>query len=419
MTRLDPAQQETSHRWPLFLPDGDHFVFMSRKPSKPRLALEVGSASGKERVRLVEADAGGRYAAGRLFFQRRTTLFVQPFETARNALSGEPKPVAEDAWLDIATDGLADFAIASEGRLAHRRGGMVTARLSWLGRDGKTLRSVGEPGLYTDPTLSPDQRRILVSSQSQDLAQMLLFDDGSSIGSVIRTRDNSMNLAIFSPDGSRILFTDDRNGPFDLFELKVSEPDKDVPVVVTPLWKYPETWSPDGRFIVYSEIDPASRANLWVLPKTGDAKPYPFLATPAAESAARFSPDGRFLAYTSDESGREEIFVQPFPRTGAKWQVSAAGGFETAWRDDGREIFYSTRFPADVSGGFAVVVRPRLRRAASALPDPAQARPRRYRAELCRVARRAALPGARTPSAAASSPIVVVLGPAAQGASKP
>jgi Tol biopolymer transport system component len=420
-TRLDPAKQETSHRWPQFLPDGKRFVFMSRKPGNPRLALEVGSVSGEARVRLIEADAGGRYAAGKLFFQRQTTVLSQAFDTASNAHSGEPKALAEDAWLDPDTDGRAALAVARDGRLAYRRGGLATGRLAWLDRDGRTERAVGEPGLISYPVLSPDERRIVVARTSpQGTAHLQLLDDASSIGMVITRPDTDSTSAIFSPDGSRIVFCEDSNGPFDLYELKLAEPGKDVPLLVSPLWKYPETWSPDGRLIVYTEVDPKSRANLWVLPRTGSAKPYPFLATPASESAARFSPDGRFLAYTSDESGREEVFVQPFPVTGAKWQVSAAGGFEASWRGDGREVFYVapdfrlmsvavSRSPAGLTFGppRALFRIPHKSNPGFGGRDYAVSRDGQRFLVIER------------PSEAASSPIAVVVGPAAPGGSKP
>jgi Tol biopolymer transport system component len=421
VTRLDPAQQETSHRWPQFLPDGSRFVFLSRKPGEPRLALELGSVDGKERLRLVEADSGARYAEGRLFFQRQTTLFSQRFDAARGALLDEPQPVAEDAWLDPDTDGLAAFTVAGDGRLAYRRGGIITGRLTWLGRDGKTLRTVGEPGVISDPILSPDERRILVSSQERGTghASLLLVNDASSIETSLTPRERTATAPLFSPDGSRILFADDRNGPFDLYELKVSEPGRDVPVLATPQWKFPESWSPDGRFVLYTEFDRASRANLWILPRTGDAKPFPFLATAAAESGPSFSPNGRFLAYTSDESGREEVFVQPFPGTGVKWQVSSAGGYDAAWRGDGREVFYvapdaqlmAVAVAQSASGLSFGVPRPLFRnpsrRVGTSGPNYAVSRDGQRFLVL------------EWPGKAIASSIVVVLGPSAQGTSKP
>jgi Tol biopolymer transport system component len=225
---------------------------------------------------------------------------------------------------------------------------------------------------------------------------------------------------VFSPDGSRIVFCEDSNGPFDLYELNLAEPGKDVPLLVSPLWKYPETWSPDGRLIVYTEVDPKSRANLWVLPRTAGAKPYPFLATPASESAARFSPDGRFLAYNSDESGREEVFVQPFPVTGAKWQVSAAGGFEASWRGDGREIFYVapdlrlmsvavSRSPAGLAFGPP--------RALFRIPHRTSIGFNSRDYAVSRDGQRFLV--VERPSDSASSPIAVVVGEAALGGSKP
>jgi hypothetical protein len=200
----------------------------------------------------------------------------------------------------------------------------------------------------------------------------------------------------------------------------VSQPGKDAPVLATPLWKYPESWSPDGRFVIYTEIDPASRGNLWVLPRTGDAKPFPFLATTAAESGARFSPDGRFLAYASDESGREEVFVQPFPATGAKWQVSAAGGFEAAWRGDGGELFYI----APDARLMAVPVAPLSAGLAFGVPRALLWIPLRHALGLSYRDYAVSRDGQRFlvlewPGEAVASPIVVVLGPPAQGASKP
>jgi Tol biopolymer transport system component len=422
VTRLDPAKDETSHRWPHFLPGGKRFVFLSRKPSKPRLALEVGSLDGKERLRLVEADSGARYAAGQLFFQRQTTLFAQRFEAARGALLGEARPVAEDAWLNPETDGLAAFAVAGDGRFAYRRGGILTGQLTWRGRDGTTLRTIGEPSILSDPEVSPDGRRILVGSQGAGLgsAGLLLVDDASSIATRLTPRERDTSIAIFSPDGSRVLFADDRNGPFDLFELKVSEPGQDAPVLATPLWKFPESWSPDGRLVIYTEVDPASRGNLWVLPRTGDAKPFPLLATPAAESGARFSPDGRFLAYTSDESGREEVFVQPFPATGAKWQVSAAGGFEAAWRGDGREFFYV----APDSRLMTVPVAASSSGLAFGVPRALFRIPLKHGLGLSNRGYAVSRDGQRFlvldwQGEVTASPMVVVLGPAAKGASKP
>jgi Tol biopolymer transport system component len=299
---------------------------------------------------------------------------------------------------------------------------MVTGRLTWLGRDGKTLRTIGESGILSSPVVSPDERRILVSSQASGLgsASLLLVDDLSSIATTLTPRERDVSQAIFSPDGSRVLFNADSNGPFDLYELKVSEPGKDVPVLATPLWKYPESWSPDGRFVIYTEIDPASRGNLWVLPRSGDAKPFPFLSTAAAESGATFSPDGSFLAYASDESGREEVYVQPFPASGAKWQVSAAGGFEAAWRGDGRELFYV----APDARLMAVPVAPSSSGLAFGVPRGLFRLPLKHALGLSNRDYAVSRDGQRFlvlewPGEAAASPIVVVLGSAASAAAKP
>ena len=343
VTRLDPGRQETSHRWPHFLPDGQRFVYMNRSPSpKDRLVLEIGSIDGKERVRLVEADTSAVYAVGRLFFLRGTTLLAQDFDARSLRLSGEPAAVLDAVWRNPATDGMTAFSVSPDGTIAYRAGGFVANQLTWFDRQGRPQGTVGPIGSYASPSLSPDARLIATDAQepTQNTSWMIVLD--TSPGTSRRFTFGSFNdtSAAWSPDGSRLAFSSDRKGPFDLYVKDVSGSREAEPLVETPFWKYAESWSPDGGTLAYREIDPKTRGDIWLLPMRGDRKPSPLIQTSADERNASFSPDGRFVAYGSDESGREEVYIQTIPPSGAKWQASSGGGSAPAWRRDGKELFF-------------------------------------------------------------------------------
>jgi Tol biopolymer transport system component len=146
--------------------------------------------------------------------------------------------------------------------------------------------------------------------------------------------------SIWSPDGSRIVFNSRRKGSLDLYQKAASGAGSEEVLLEDNLDKFPTSWSPDGRFILYVSVGPSRGNDLLVLPLTGDRKPFPILQTQFSEPEGRISPDGRWVVYISNESGRNEIYVAPFPGPGGKWQISTAGGYFPRWRHDGSEIFY-------------------------------------------------------------------------------
>jgi len=345
VTALDAATQETSHRWPRFLADGKRFLFMSLKPKPPgRLAIEAGSLDGGQRTRLVESSTGGVVARGHLYFVRETTLLAQAFDSRTLAVQGDPAPVAEDVWRNLNTDGLTAFSLAADGTLAYRGGGLLERQLTWLDRQGRALGALGRPGILGSIDLSPDNRRVLaeIVDTARDTSALFVLDAATGMTMRVTFGAGNQTSGLYSPDGRHLVFSWDAQGAYDLFRKEVAGAGEPIPLLVSGVWKYPESWSPDGRFLSFTQSEPGQPRDIWILPMTGGAKPFPIAQTPAEESGSAFSPDGRFLAYVSDESGRPEVLVRTFPASTTKWQVSTGGGASPVWRGDGRELFYLT-----------------------------------------------------------------------------
>lgn len=341
VTKLDPSRQEASHRWPHFLPDGRHFLFTVVGGPQSQ-GIYVTSLDGGETRRLLNIpNSVAAYAPpGYLLFRRESTLMAQAFDADKLQLSGEPFPVAEQVGFDLGTF-QTFFSVSQTGLLAYSSNTGGKTQLTWTDRSGKEVGLVGQPGNYIRPSLSPDGKRIVVDgSDLQGNRDVWLFDLTS--GNPTRfTFDPAQELfAVWSPDGSRIVFASDRQGPRNLYQRSATGAGKEELLLKTDLNAYASDWSDDGRFIVYGVTDPKTNVDVWVLPLIGDQKPFPFLQTEANERGARFSQDVRWIAYISDESGISQVYVQSFPASGGKWQVSTNGGYYVHWRRDGKELFY-------------------------------------------------------------------------------
>jgi Tol biopolymer transport system component len=217
---------------------------------------------------------------------------------------------------------------------------MAPLQLTWVDRAGNALGTVGEPGPYLNLALSRDERRIAValSSGSPENRDIWLIDAARHDVLSRLTFDPGVDwLPVWSPDGSRIAFSGARAGSASL-RLKVINGGMDEPLLQPGGAIQPTDWSADGRFIAFTSAGPSVTSDVWVLPMFGDRKPYAVVQTPFAETSAVFSPDGRWIAYT--EGGASNVVVQRFPADGGKYQVSRTGGSLPIWRADGRELFY-------------------------------------------------------------------------------
>ena len=349
LTMVDRSQGENSHRWPQFLPGGRRILYFVRKDTAAESGIYFGTVDDpRAKVRLLTAPTNAVYVPdrdskpGHLFWARDGALIAQGFDPASGRLSGDPVRVAEDVAFGNATRLVAASA-SSNGTVIYRVAASRNYQLSWYDRDGKPLGPLGQPNRYLGSRISPDGKRVAVTARgdvwqmefSRSILTRVTFD-GAGI---------SDPNPIWSPDSQRIGFTKSArgNGNPTLFVKTASGTGADEHLFDSDDSLQAEDWSPDGKFVLYtaSSNDLSSRAvDLWLLPVTGDKKPLPFVTTPFREGRGAFSPDGKWIAYTSDESGRNQVYVQSFPAGGSKWQISSNGGDWARWRRDGKELFY-------------------------------------------------------------------------------
>jgi len=353
------GEGETGHRRPFFLPDGRHFLYYAIGASARRggiYSVYVGSLDSAERTLLLNADSQVVYSQGHLVFLRETTLMAQPFDAQGLKLSGEAFPIAE-AIQTQAYPPVGVFSASESGVLAYQTGTIgVGSRLVWFDRTGQQRGVLGDSAPYDGLEFSPDGKRASVSIREAQGRVIWIYDLERGLRTRFTFDSADENTPVWSPDGSRIVFSSRRKGHMDLYQ-KASNgaATEDALFADTDsLGKTAQSWSPDGKFIMYDRVDAQTGYDLFVLPLFGDHKPYPFLQTQFNERRGRFSPDGRWVAYASDESGRYEVYVSPFPGPGGKWQVSTAGGMSPRWRHDGNELYYlafdNTLMAAAVNG---------------------------------------------------------------------
>jgi eukaryotic-like serine/threonine-protein kinase len=360
---LDSARQERGQMFPHFLPDGRHFLYLSLSARQENTGVYIGSLDSKDTNRLLSVHTEVRYASpGYLLFVRDGTLMAQPFDATRLELSGDPFPIAEQVLFDpFFGDVMA--SVSENGVLAYRSGSAGgKVQLTWFDRAGKQIASVGTPGDYLDPALSPDGKRIAFERRSSQGDRDIWLLDGSDGTSTRLTFNPSDDyFPVWSPDGSQIVFASSRDGSFGLYQKPASGAGSEGPLLKSSIDIAPYSWSSDGRFIVYRGLSSKGRTEVWVLPLSGDRKPFPFLQSEELnQSGPRLSPDGRWLAYYSNESGGFEVYVQTFPKPGGKWEVSTGGGVYPQWSRDGKELFYvaldGKLMAASVQGGSALEV---------------------------------------------------------------
>jgi serine/threonine protein kinase len=332
-------------RWfPTFLPDGRHYLYLAIARNRMGASIRVGSIESPENRQLVHSSASATYAEpGFLILQRETTIVAQPFDARRLEVTGPPAPIADNPGFN-ATSYQGLFSVSRTGALAYAESS-ATSQLTWFDRAGKRLGTLGQPGDYNTSCFSPDGRRIVYDLADPATGSVDLWSLEISTETISRlTFDPSLDFySICSPVGDEVIFASLRHGAPDLYRQSLTAPGGERLLLDTPFPKTPTDWSRDGRLVLFQSLSPNTQFDVWALPLSGEGKPYPVVATPADDRSGAFSPDGRWIAYASNESGRFEVYVQPFPPTGTKWQISRAGGIQPGWgqgKNAGREFFY-------------------------------------------------------------------------------
>ncbi len=341
-TKFDESRKETTHRFPAFLPDGNHFLYLAGSHTvgteSELHAIYLGSLDGMLPKLLVNARSKPLYAAGHLLFVRQSTLMAQPFDAKSGKLTGDAFPIVGNVQEDPGFF-TAVFSVSNNGVLVYEEAGAGAGQyqLTWYNRAGKPAGTAGPKGNLWYPRISHDGRRasftigdpgdIWIEDLSRNVPTRWTFDPAD---------DNS---AVWSPDDSHLIFMSLRTGAGDVYRKLSSGTGSDELLFTSNVLKSPMDVSPDGRSVLLQMLNLKTKWDLEIL-SLPERKITPFLQSDFDEVLGSFSPDGRWIAYACNESGKFEVYVQPFPGPGGKWQVSTSGGTAPVWRRDGKELFY-------------------------------------------------------------------------------
>jgi eukaryotic-like serine/threonine-protein kinase len=356
VTTLDRLGQENSHRYPTFLPDGRNFLYTIQSGRKETRGVYLGSLDGTLKRRLLDDFTPVKYmasvpgdtagGAGWLLFGREGSLLARPFDTNQLYFTGEQFSIADKVGNDPLYINYSTFSVSDNGVLVFDPSLMRQRRqYRWVDRRGQTINELKVTTGLGRHWLSPDEKRFIADrTDPQSGTYDLWLCDVSGRADQRFTIDPANDSSpVWEHSGRRIVWSSTRDGFSNLYQMAASGAGVETRLLKSDHPILPTDWSHDGRFIIYYQIDPKTKSDVWFLPMTGSSqeKPFPVINSDARETAGTLSPDGRWLAYASDvSSGRHEVWVQRFPEGDSKRQVSNGGGSSPRWRSNGRELFY-------------------------------------------------------------------------------
>jgi Tol biopolymer transport system component len=354
LTQPDPNRKDLAVGGPAFLPDGEHFIYLL-VANPEHSGLYIGSISKKpaeqDTQRLAEGNSVAIYAPaardgpGNILFVRGDTLMARPFDDRRLQFTGEAVRVTDSVGSNGAFLGM--FGVSANGVLATSGGGNENRQLAWYDRQGKVLSHLGDLERRDELSLSPDNTRVAEGRvDSQGIWGVWVLDLARGISSRFSFESTGAGNAIWSPDGSQIIYAAGGGFSADIFRKASNGASNEEVLYHSNGVNVPLDWSSDGRWVLYAARGKDTSIDLWALPDANgpaaeERKPIPYLVTSFIERQAKFSPDVKWVAYSSNESGTVEVYVRPFPAsTAGKWLVSNGGGSQVRWRPDGKELFY-------------------------------------------------------------------------------
>jgi serine/threonine protein kinase/Tol biopolymer transport system component len=340
LTSIDRTHGERRHEWPIFLPGGRRFLYAIGAKGSPQagIYLQALDVPGARQVFTAASNVG--YASGNLVFAKGGTLWAVPFDVDRAEATGAPRELASQL---LTRGDRAEYSVV-DSVLAYWRSGEIAGQVSSLDRSGKVVQTFPSPLTINDPAFSPDGRLVAFAAAGGSPA-------GSDIWLLEWANGNRRRLTldssheynpVWSPDGKRLVFASDRQGGMNLYQKDLATGRESL-LLESDAEMYPTDWSRDGQFIIFEKRQSVGGArDLWVLPTSGDRRPFAIVATEADERQGQLSPDNRWLAYTSKESGRWQVYVRSFRVPSRVWQVSPDEGVQPAWGPDSAELFYLT-----------------------------------------------------------------------------
>jgi eukaryotic-like serine/threonine-protein kinase len=355
-TTLNTMRYERGQLWPQFLPDGKHFIFFVLTDMDETTGVYAGSLGSANYKLLFSSHTNAVYSSiagkdstsqGYLLFIQEGALIGQPFRASKMENNGTPIRLAEGIGA-VRSQSLSPISVSDNAILVYQSIGKPTHQMVWMDRNGKTVSPPSDPGEWGPPKISPDgSRAVLGKLGSNDMADLWLLQPNGNATQFTDTPYQEGSPA-WSPDGSRIAFSANPGGAdasYDIF-VKPVNGGKTETLFKSPQWKYPTDWTRDGKYVLFGSLSEGTRSDVWAF-STSDHHAAPIIDTIYNEGYGELSPDGKWLAFQSDQSGRNEVYVQAFEGltggTKRSWKISASGGGLPRWRGDGSELFYITK----------------------------------------------------------------------------
>ncbi len=341
VTTLDMARGDQAHRWPQFLRDGRHFVFMPWTSSTTTRAIQRGSLAGGPTATLFESVTAAIVAGTNFLYVREqpANLMAQAFDPETLQLVGRPEPVVSDDNVDFHWVTGNPFASASASTVVYTTGKLRLSQLTWFTRTGQVADTLGDPDVYYDPAISPDGATLVIEKRAPDLGTTDLWtiDLRRGVRSRLTSSPGFESVGTWTGDGRHVAFGSDQGQAAKLYLKSASGTGTEEAIVDHRA--FPMDWSGDGRYLLYAADGGATKSDIWIYDYVRRAST-PLLNSTFDESRAQFSPDGKWVAYVSDETDDRQVYVRSMTDESQKTRVSPAGGTEPEWRRDGKELFY-------------------------------------------------------------------------------
>ena len=348
VTTLDESRKQWGHRFPSFLPGGDRFLYAALPGRDGRFDIFVGSLGGDAPVFVGSMEGAPVYAEpGYLLSARQGRLAAQPFDVRSFKITGEPVMLPDEptSILDPAYSYTAgtSASVSLAGTLAYFSTPSTNTRAVWMDAAGRTSGDLNlPPGHYDTVNISPDgSQAVFVRSTSPSESSVWLSDLGRGGASPLSSGRGRNDVPVWSKDGSRIVFTSDREGAQEVYVKSVGDATPETALFRNGKpFKNVTAWSPDGKWLALTQLDPDSQQNIWLLPATGQGELIPVVRGKGRDNGGTFSPDGRWLSHSSDDVGRFEVYIQAVPPPGRRLQVSQGGALAHWWTPDARGMLF-------------------------------------------------------------------------------